>query len=51
MRARITVTNCDKNGKVTKDWFVRVDKTWRVFDQAAWEADGVAWIQGRLNRG
>lgn len=48
MRPPILVTNCNKFGKVTNKWFVKIGKKWRVFGQKEWEAGGIDWINEQL---
>lgn len=46
MRPPTTITNRDKNGKVTNPtrWFVRIGNKSRTFSEAQWITDGIAWV-------
>lgn len=47
MRPSITLTNTNKFGKVTNKWYVKIDKTWRVFGKEDFR-DGIDWIKAKL---
>jgi hypothetical protein len=48
-RSKIAVTNYDKTGKVTPGlWYVRYGNKWETFDEARWEAEGIAWLHRRI---
>lgn len=49
-RPPITITNRDRNGKVTGSWHVRIGNRWRTFTQKAWENGGVKYINDQLRK-
>lgn len=50
MRPAITVTNLNREKKVSPGWFVSVGKTGRRFSEELFKAEGVAWINEQLEK-
>lgn len=50
MRPKITVTNVDRHGNVSDSWHVRVGNKWRTFNEAAWKASGIGWINDQIKK-
>jgi uncharacterized protein YodC (DUF2158 family) len=48
MRPKILITNCDKAGRVSNKWYVRIGRQWRLFSQKEWKNGGLDWIKEQL---
>jgi hypothetical protein len=49
MRPKILITNCDKVGRVTSKWYVRIGRTWKLFSKKDWDEGGFDWINEQLS--
>lgn len=51
-RPKVTITNADKNGKVSDSWYVRVGNAkWKSFSQAEWVKGGIQYLNDMLRMG
>lgn len=47
-RPRVLITNCDKFGRITNKWYVKIGRKFRVFTQTEWSTEGAAWVSSMM---